>query len=399
MDFEWTCDDGEDRQVHSDNVEIIEFSFVIYDAKAQRMVLEGQHYCKNSRTPITSFCTELTGISDATLADAGSLADALQALCRALDEEPLRGRPCCAVTHGSADLELILPMHCKALGLEVPEVLKSYADLRLAAQRQVLASGQRGVRASSLREICDSLQVEMVGTEHCGLDDSWMVLLALQQLLKLGTPLQPINFFVETESFLAGERQDSRLCLDGLPFHALSADVSAWMETYLGEAAVRKSLLYIVIGTDGRATGRAVIRFLDGWEAAARALQILSGGKLMVCKASDEHRYNERLILTRPLREDELRLSFLEQLPCSIEDAPALAPFPRAPSDLGRGKKYCFAFQEDRCKNGDRCRYVHEKAPDGVIKFPSKNCHDFQKGFCSRGEQCHYKHQLTNGRS
>ena len=23
-------------------------------------------------------------------------------------------RPCCAVTHGSADLELILPMHCKA---------------------------------------------------------------------------------------------------------------------------------------------------------------------------------------------------------------------------------------------------------------------------------------------
>ena len=80
----------------------------------------------------------------------------------------------------------------------------------------------------------------------------------------------------------------------------------------------------------------------------------------MVCKASDEHRYNasslrlqcdnrnrvcgmgcganstfqsprvppdkERLILTRPLREDELRLSFLEQLPCSIEDAPALAP-------------------------------------------------------------------------
>ena len=59
------------QKVHSDNVEIIEFSFVIYDAKetvcspcrqsisckycdgiqAQRMVLEGQHYCKNSRTP------------------------------------------------------------------------------------------------------------------------------------------------------------------------------------------------------------------------------------------------------------------------------------------------------------------------------------------------------------
>ena len=40
-----------------------------------------------------------------------------------------------------------------------------------------LSNYPAGVRASSLREICESLQVEMVGTEHCGLDDSYMVLL------------------------------------------------------------------------------------------------------------------------------------------------------------------------------------------------------------------------------
>ena len=91
-----------------------------------------------------------------------------------------------------------------------------------------------------------------------------------------------------------------------------------------------------------------------------------AGGKLMVCKASEETRYSEprlfnfeigskfgpgtlgnvsnfqgiekrehprclkeRLILTRPLREDELRLSTLEQLPRMVEGAtkgPALAP-------------------------------------------------------------------------
>ena len=33
-DFEWTCDGpDEERQVHSDDVEIIEFSYVIYDAQ------------------------------------------------------------------------------------------------------------------------------------------------------------------------------------------------------------------------------------------------------------------------------------------------------------------------------------------------------------------------------
>ena len=64
------ADSVNESKVHSDNVEIIEFSFVIYDAKetvcslcrqpisckhlndieAQRMVLEGQHYCKNTRS-------------------------------------------------------------------------------------------------------------------------------------------------------------------------------------------------------------------------------------------------------------------------------------------------------------------------------------------------------------
>ncbi|CAJ1399854.1 unnamed protein product [Effrenium voratum] len=92
LDFEWTCDDGERRRVHSDNVEILEFSYVIYDVAAERVVREGQHYCKNQRTPITKFCSELTGITDDTVASAGSLKDALQALQEDLNVEELRGR-------------------------------------------------------------------------------------------------------------------------------------------------------------------------------------------------------------------------------------------------------------------------------------------------------------------
>lgn len=366
LDFEWTCDDGEQRQVHSDDVEIIEFSYVIYDAKDNRLAYERQHYCKNERTPITRFCSELTGITDQTLASAGSLADALEALRQDLEDEQLRGRPCCAVAHGSADLELVLPMHCKALGLEVPSVLQTYSDLRLAAQRHVFQQGRIGTRASSLKEICEALGVEMMGSEHCGLDDAWMVLLALQQLLKNRVDLQPVNFQEEMQQFLAGSAQEPRLCIDGLPFNAVSSDVLPWLGKHLDEAVFRLKL-WIVLAADGRATGRAVIQFYT-WEAAAAALKIFAGGKLISCPAIEGvRRYWERLVLVRPLRGDE-RLTELRQIPPQGTTAPALAPFPDRVDQLYRGPKYCFAFQEGACRKGEACHFLHQIAPDGAIK-------------------------------
>lgn len=367
LDFEWTCDDGEQRQVHSDDVEIIEFSYVIYDAKENRLAYERQHYCKNERTPITRFCSELTGITAETLLSAGSLADALEALRQDLQDEQLRGRPCCAVAHGSADLELVLPMHCKALGLEVPSVLQTYSDLRLAAQRHVFQQGRIGTRASSLKEICEGLGVEMMGSEHCGLDDAWMVLLALQQLLKNRVDLQPVNFEEETQQFLKGSTKEPRLCIDGLPFNAVSSDVLPWLGKHLGE--VSKLKLWIVLAADGRATGRAVIQF-ETWEASAEALKIFAGGKLIACPAIQGVRryYWERLVLVRPLRGDE-RLTELPQIPPEGATAPALAPFPDSVDQLYRGpRQYCFAFQEGACRKGEACRFLHKIAPDGAIQ-------------------------------
>ena len=82
LDFEWTCDEGppESRQFCSEEAEIIEFSFAVYDAKASAVVCDGQYYVRNERTPITDFCVNLTKITNETLADAGTLADALQRL-------------------------------------------------------------------------------------------------------------------------------------------------------------------------------------------------------------------------------------------------------------------------------------------------------------------------------
>lgn len=233
LDFEWTCDEGEHREVHSDEGEIIEFSYAVYDVNVQRCVCDGQYYCKNLRTPITKFCTDLTGISDDTLKDAGSLRDALDALDRSLSSEGLAGRQKCAVAHGPADLELMLPRNCKALDLKVPSYLSRYVDLREATQSYLAAKGIRNKRASSLKQICEALKLEMIGDEHCGLDDSWMVLLAFQQLLLNGAELRPVDLVAERDSFLqpsiAPEISKSQpprcLCFDGLPFFALASEV------------------------------------------------------------------------------------------------------------------------------------------------------------------------------
>lgn len=345
MDFEWTCDEGEDRQVHSEEGEIIEFSYAIYDAVACKVACEGQHYCKNRKTPITTFCTDLTGITDEKLADAGSLQDALRALDSALSGEGLAGRQCCAVTHGSADLELMLPLNCQDLGLEVPAYLRRYVDLREAVQTHLAERGIRGRRASSLRQICEALRVEMIGEEHCGLDDSWMVLLATQQLLQAGADLQVADLDEERAAFKGGSYQDvQRLCLDGLPFFALTSEVKPWLEGLTGQP-VAEEALRVVLGMDGRPSGRAVVDF-GGHKAALQALLALDGGRRIVCGSIDEWPFEppkERLILARPLRRQELKLGPQPE----GGGGPSLAPFPpdaqamavlRGAGGKGRGK-------------------------------------------------------------
>lgn len=389
MDFEWTCDDGEDRQVSSDNVEIIEFSFVVYDAVAKKKACEGQHYCKNVRTPITAFCTELTGISDETLKDAGSIQDALAAFEQALNAEGLKGRPACAVTHGCADLELVLPQHCRAVGVPVPRVLHRYVDLRLATQWHLAAKGERGARAQTLRQICESMGVEMIGSEHCGLDDSWMVLLATQQLINAGAELRPVDFVEERSAFLAGQGwAEASLCLDGLPFCAVVAEVLPWIDKHVG-CSLAADKLSVVLGLDGRPSGRAVVDF-GSHKQASLALRKLGDGMVLVCGDSPATR-SERLVLTRPLRREEREL-IAGPVGAGVA-AGSVAPFPTDVDELrrsGRGRGACFDFQKGACTRGAACRYLHEMTP-------RRPCFDFVSGRCTRGDRCRYTHEATCG--
>merc|ERR1712232_412221 len=103
--------------------------------------------------------------------------------------------------------------------MDVPKVLRRYVDLREAAQTHLAKEGAagKGVRALTLRQICEALDVEMIGEEHCGLDDSWMVLMATQALLLKGAQLAEIDLDIERETFFSSSSIEQSLCLDGIP--------------------------------------------------------------------------------------------------------------------------------------------------------------------------------------
>mmetsp|Transcript_22099 Transcript_22099/g.50538 ORF Transcript_22099/g.50538 Transcript_22099/m.50538 type:complete len:515 (-) Transcript_22099:12-1556(-) len=433
LDFEWTCDDGLLREVRSDNVEIIEFAYVMLDTKAGKAKCEEQVYCKNERTPITAFCTQLTGISNETLKDAGSLADALQRFEKGLEELGVSPDQCCAVAHGSADLELVLPLHCAALGLKVPAALQRYVDLRLATQRHLDKNNVRGtgVRASSLKQICKALQVQQVGREHCGLDDAWMVLLSMQELIKRGADVQPIDFVAERKAFLSGRTAKRVLCLDGIPFFCHRQDLEEWVldsiERAQRSAAVNSAgssagaggaekrasasvTLLIVSGLDGRPTGRVVVD-LGSAEIAMKVLRAFPHGRLFVHGESEDS-HAERLVLLRPLRREEWELPLLHmpfkeysRLP-EDQKRPALLPFP-TDTDIEKlrepTRQVCFAFRKNgSCRHGDTCKYEHvEKEIDSrscplIAEDVQGECFAFKHGSCVRGQKCSSKH-VTNG--
>lgn len=163
-----------------------------------------------------------------------------------------------------------------------------------------------------------------MGDEHCGLDDSWMVLLSTQQLLKVGADLQVVDLDAERKAFLDSGNSDRSLCLDGIPFFAVATEVLTWLGRHTGRVPSGDDL-WIVLGTDGRPSGRAVVDFESHDEAAA-ALEACDLGRCILCHGLADDSPRERLVLIRPLRQPE---RVLQRRNAGFPGmAPSLAPFP-----------------------------------------------------------------------
>eukprot|EP00662_Eupelagonemidae_sp_cell21_P028903 gene28903-8355_t len=186
--------EGGEARHPRENMEIIEFPWVILDTRTARVVHQEQHY----------------------------LADVL----RRLDDCVAGlGRSCVAVTHGTYDL-----------------------GGQLEVCRWRLSHGRRPPRRRTLEGLCEDTGAELCGRLHCGLDDALTVAAVCCALLNdrpkgpPGPPSEddrqhpmhdvlcdsPVDFAALWSSF-ASER-GRLLLLKGVPSAATAPDVLRWLD-------------------------------------------------------------------------------------------------------------------------------------------------------------------------
>ena len=175
LDFEWTCDNK--RPVRPP--EIIEFPSVLVEGKYPFRVLgEVQIYVKPSiNAALSAFCTELTGITQATIDREGvPLREALElyeawlrshGLLLPAGAEGGRSR-FVIVTWGDSDIGGVLGRECAHKGLgQVPEYFRSWVNLKDRFRQHFKREAKGG-----LQHVVESLVFTFEGRAHSGLVDS-----------------------------------------------------------------------------------------------------------------------------------------------------------------------------------------------------------------------------------
>jgi len=174
LDFESTC--WKDKSA-SFPPEIIEFPVVLLDLNSGEIVSEFQEYVMPTEHPrLTSFCTELTGITQETVDNGMPLKTCLllfnKWIKKVLEDFKLSATPtensksftCC--TWSDWDLNLCLENECKRKQLKKPEELKTWIDIR-AVYKEFYQRKPQGLNGA-LRD----LGVEFQGRQHSGIEDA-----------------------------------------------------------------------------------------------------------------------------------------------------------------------------------------------------------------------------------
>lgn len=159
IDLEATCD--EDKRIRDRHMEIIEIGSVLVDADTLEPVAEHQTFVKPVRHPVlTEFCTKLTTITQADVANAPGFPEAIASLARFID-----GRDVLFCSWGDYDrrqFEQDAKFHKVAL---------PFGGKHLNVKKQFstqLGEETRYGMAGALKRV----GLELQGTHHRGIDDA-----------------------------------------------------------------------------------------------------------------------------------------------------------------------------------------------------------------------------------
>ncbi|KAI9089640.1 ribonuclease H-like domain-containing protein, partial [Phlyctochytrium arcticum] len=294
MDLEATCDenhaDPSAIQVPRDKGEIIELSYAVVSVPERRIVHQRQNFVRPEETVVTPFCTQLTGITPETVANAGTLREAVDDLLSFVQTNPQS--TFCFMAHGEWDFRYQLPRECQEKGIPLPSLFTSFFDITKEVQRMMsLSAGfTRPTNRASLLSLCKMMGLQHEGRLHNGLDDAVTVArLAIVLLQRVHThfaekpdaPLAPgfelpltfpIDLAHEIENFVVARSRVIRL--GGIPFKATQSQVS----NFIGQSGVQSESVWMIRNAEGRSDGRG-LAVLRTHEDAVAALVV--NGRVM----------------------------------------------------------------------------------------------------------------------
>jgi len=199
IDFESTC---WSEKHNSPPSEIIEFPVVLLCLTTGKVVSEFHNYCMPVEQPrLSPFCTQLTGIKQATVESGIPLPTCLvlfkqwlEAVCKQykivvngenlgnLDKEnEVNLATCC--TWSDWDLSVCLEFECKRKQIRKPPCLNSWVDIR-AVYRSFYNRRPQGLNGA-LRELGLSFQ----GREHSGIEDARNTAMLVWRMVEGGCEL------------------------------------------------------------------------------------------------------------------------------------------------------------------------------------------------------------------
>lgn len=183
IDFEATC---EQNHFSDYKHEIIEFPAVLVDTRTLETVDEFHEYCRPQVHPkLSSFCTELTGITQSQVDGALLFHEVLKKFEAWLEKNKLgTDHAFAVVTDGPWDMGRFLNIQCQLSQLRFPRYAKKWVNIRKTY------SNFYQCKRMSLQNMLELLGLTFVGRPHCGIDDARNITQILLHLIKDGAEIR-----------------------------------------------------------------------------------------------------------------------------------------------------------------------------------------------------------------
>ncbi|KAI8381504.1 uncharacterized protein BYT42DRAFT_494108 [Radiomyces spectabilis] len=298
LNIEATCDENATNpaavQVTKENSEAIELAFVVVDASNLEVLHKQQIYIRPERTPLTNFCTTVTGITWDKLESAGTLKDAIDQLDTYIRNEiEAKDLSFCFVTHGGWTLRIQLPREARDKNIELPQYLafSRLFDLKQEMQRWQLHHPEVSLRAVSIREMCDTFHLERVTEHTVGLNACLSTVNVMRYLTGFRHPDVFVNAIDTNADLQQFKKEESKVIhLACLPYEVTQGELEAWFSSN----GLRPTVMWMIQPTDHSKPSISGFVVFSFHADAMRALQL--NGRCLGDKAVEVSPSSERVI-------------------------------------------------------------------------------------------------------